>query len=430
MPFPDITSLTRPASDPLRDDLRTTLIQGRWLLVAVETGLSALLLAREHLSVAALMTLGLLFCYNAASLILLDRTAFRQIPIALILAMDLLFVGLTAYQTGGVHSPFLGQCYLIVLAASLLYDLKGGIAVGVVSSAMAIGLALPSPSAEIEILTNLVPYFLLAGSFTGFLVLRLKTYFRHFYAAELRERTNEREMALARSVQQAALPEKVPSFPGVECALLNRSAGDVGGDFLLFLPPQQSDTFGVVIGDVSGKGLPAALASTGIAHLLPYLRPLENPARALGELNQDLLERLPEEFYATLLLLEVSTVANRLRLWTAGHLPPLLWRAGEKRVVFGGASDLPMGMFPDWKGTAEEIAWEIGDILLLYTDGLTEARNAMGEQFGSSRAAAVLAENADKTAEEIVQALLDAVVASGTLVDDLTLFICKRTGVT
>ncbi len=435
------TSLPKPGGTetPFPRELRATLRQGRWLLVASETAVTLFVLTQTPTTTPVRLTLLALAVYNLFSILAVGRAAMPRFLVPLMLGLDLVFILLAARLTGGVQSPFMGQYYLIILAAALLYDLPGGILVAVAACGAALAAQYPSYPLyplQIHVLGNLIPSYLLAGGFTGFLVRNLKAYYVRDVAARLREKTAAHELQLAHDMQEASLPAQPPDIPGLETAFLTRFAGEVGGDFLLFLAPEVSATpksadetrLGLLIGDVSGKGIAAALAATGIAHLLPWLHPLDNPARALHDLNDDLNERLPAESYATALFVEVG--ADNLRLWTAGHPPALLWRAADERIVTVDAiADPPLGLFPTWSGTAETLPWAIGDVLLLYTDGASETRDSQGEQFGAERIGAILSTCVRAPAPSIVQTIYAAVEKWGTPIDDLTLVVCKRVAV-
>jgi sigma-B regulation protein RsbU (phosphoserine phosphatase) len=413
-------------------ELRATLHQGRWLLAASEIVVSLFVLARGQAAAPVLLTLGALTLYNLLSILAVRRPVMPRFLVPAMLALDLVFILLGARQTGGAQSPFLFQCYLIILAGALWYDLIGGIAIGLASSLIAITAQyapFPLDGQHILLLQNLIPSYLLAGGFTGFLVRHLKSYYERDVRAKLSEQASKQEMLLAHDMQKASLPLKPPDVHGLECAFLTRAAGDIGGDFLLFLSPEpemsSKPLLGIVVGDVAGKGIPAALAATGIAHLLPWLEPLKDPGRALINLNSDLSERLPGEYYATLLFAEVAP--EHLCLWTAGHPPALLWRSDQARVVADeSVADPPLGLFPQWQGNPKVISWSVGDVLLLYTDGASETRNSKGQQFRADRIGAVLSSCPRAPAAEIVQKIYHAIEKWGTPVDDLTLVVCKR----
>jgi len=414
---------------------RLQLIAGRWLLIGAETVETALLLPFARLDRGAVPALALLFVYNAVSLLIVHRVPLRRAPVPWLMALDVLFVALAAYYTGGSGSPFLGQYYLIILAAALFYELPGGLAVGIAAAVIAALLAPISPGGGWEgigrDLRNLAGYYVLVGGFTGYVVRRMKAWFRCYQEsqAEIRVREVEREVArremeLGRTMQRTALPARPPQVPGLDLAVRLEPAREVGGDFYLFLSAERR--VGLVVGDVMGKGLPAALIATSITYLLPALRPLADPAGAIRELNSSLHERLPEGAFVTMVLAEADAGSGTLRIWNAGHPPWLCWRAREGRVIEGKTGNPVLGIFTGCDCRSEEWPLENGDVLLLYSDGLIETPGASGELFGSERAAGVLAGNAGREAAEIVDALVGAVRQWGTLGDDLTLLVCKR----
>lgn len=407
-----------PEVADLRDAFRSVFVAGRWLLAWAEGAESLRLLLGEELSQRALWALAVLSAYNLVSLILVHRLPPRRLPAGPLLALDLLLAGLAAFPTGGA---FLNACTLILLAGALLYGVLGGVLVGAGAALLAGMLGQSDRS----------PYFLLIGTFTGYLMERLRSWFRSHQEdiARARERdiaaeATRREMALARAIQQAALPVTPPCAPGLQIAARCTWAHEVGGDFHLFLG--EGERRGLVLGDVSGKGVAAALVATSVAHLLPWLDPLGDPGAALARLNRDLIERLPADAFVTLVFAEVDPGAGTLGLWSAGHPPALLWRAGERQVREAQAHNFFLAFREPWSAEPERLPFAPGDVLLLYSDGLIEARNDRGEIFGIERAAAVLAQNADKCVEEIAGALARAAGEWGPLTDDLTLLVCRR----
>jgi hypothetical protein len=409
---------------------RSLLIGGRWLLVAAESTMTVLILVSECLSERTVLALLLLTLYNAVSLVVVHRGPLRHLTLSRLLSVDLLFVAIVSHGTGDSQSPFLGQCYLIIFAAALSYGFAGGMAAGVASALITAVLAYLRPAGLWEDIRDLVPYFLLAGAYSGFLMARMQVWFQQYQDGVARERQRElqaeatrREMELARSMQEAALPAAPPPVAGLDLAARSQFAREVGGDFYLFLTDEER--VGLVIGDVSGHGIPAALTATSIGHLLPWLRPLEDPRQALDSLNQDLAERLPTDSFVTIMLAEVDRCPGRLRLWNAGHPPALLWRAQEARVVEARSCNPLLGVFPSWDGRPEEWPLLPGDLLALYSDGLVEVRDARGEPFGSARAAEVLARNAGGSADAIAAALIQAAMDWGAQSDDLTVLVCR-----
>lgn len=423
------------APEELLGTFQSVLVAGRWLLMGAETAATGLLMATADLGPGAIPALALLFGYNALSLVVVHRIPIRRVPVPWLLALDVLFLAVAAHHTGGSGSPFLGQYYLIILAAALFYGLAGGLVLGTVSALASAVLVPLSPTGSWgelwQDLRNLAVYYVIIGGFTGYLVDRLRTWFARYQESQAEIRKQElqaevahRELELARAMQNASLPAIPPRVPGLDIEARLEFAREVGGDFYLFL--MEGERVGLVVGDVSGKGVPAALISTTVAHLLPTLQPLKDPALALRRLNQDLTQRLPTNAFVSLVLAEVDTGAGSLRTWSAGHPPALLWRAGEGRVVQAEGHNPLLGIFPEYHCHPEDWPLETGDVLLLYSDGLIEASNAQDEQYGVERAAEVLRQNTNRSAEGIADALVSAVRQWGDLSDDLTLLICKR----
>jgi hypothetical protein len=427
--------VTAPASaehDELLESFRSWMIGGRWLLVAAET-VETLLLCTAPISRLTLGMLGLLFGYNLLSLALLHRVPIRRVPLGALLTLDLCFVGVISHFTGGSSSPFLGQMYLIIFAAAVAYGRNGGLLVGVVAAGFTTLLALFSPGGLWTDMRDLIPYFLVAGGFSGSLMERMRHWFGAYQSTQAENRLRElesagakREGALARAMQLAALPSQTPSVPGVDLAAGIEFAQDVGGDLYLFL--HEPDRLGLVVGDVCGKGVPAALAATSISHLLPWLHPLRSPETALANLNDDLAQRLPGNSFASLCLLSLEPATGRMQIWNGGHPPPLHWRQKEGRISEAQVFNPLLGILPVWEGESETWQLAAGDVVLLYSDGLTETRNVRGELYGEARAAAVLAAQAHRPAAEILEAVRSAVYAWGTPADDVTLLVCKYLG--
>lgn len=430
-PRPGTVAREAAPSDYLVESFRTVLIVGRWLLVLAATLETILVLQAAAVPTVALRALGALAAYNVVSLWVVHRLPLRRIPIPALLLLDALMVALVAFTTGGTDSPFLGQYYLIIFAASLFYGLPGGVGMGALAAAITLVLPRPVPAFFWWDVIDLVPYFILTGAFTGFLVGRLRRLFevheesmRRARAAAILAEAARTELELARSVQEAALPKEPPAVPGLDIAARVVFAREVGGDFYLFL--RSGDRLGVALGDVSGKGVPAALLATSITHLLPWLRPLADPCRALRDLNRDLLERIPPDTFVSLVLAEIDPAEGRARLWTAGHPPAMLRCARDGRVEQATVFNTVLGLDESVDFAAEEWPLHPGDVLLLYSDGLIEIFNEAGEPFGTERVAELLARHADRSADELVDAILAEASAWGPLRDDLTLLACRR----
>lgn len=239
------------------------------------------------------------------------------------------------------------------------------------------------------------------------------------------------ELEAGRTVQLALMPNHPPVLPGWDIWLYTRSANDVGGDLVDYLPVGAVDTdarLGVMLGDVAGKGLPAALL---MAKLQATLRALVTAAGSLGELGAEtnrILNRdgLPNRF-ATLVYAEIAPNSGRVRLLNAGHMPPLVLRRGGIEEISGAS--IALGMMPDSRFNEQQTELEIDDALVVYSDGITEAMNAADDFYGDDRLRAALAAGRSRTAADAGAAVLasvDAFVGAAPVHDDMSLIVLKR----
>jgi serine phosphatase RsbU (regulator of sigma subunit) len=417
----------------LVETFRRPAIVSRWLLVLAETVESAVVLRWENLDRTPLYLLLCLLIYNVASLFVVHRMALKKRPIACFTCLDMIWLTVVSAYTGMAQSPFIGQFFLVIFASSLFFGISGGLLTGVYAAAATSILALWSAPPRIEDTQIHVPYFLISGAFSGYLVDRLNASLIENEQAKATEReimlaaeATRHELELARIMQEAALPQAPVQCPGMEVASEWEFAREVGGDFHVFLT--DNDRIGIVLGDVSGKGVPAALAATTIGHLIPWLRPLDNPERALGNLNLDLVRRLPTDAFATLQFAIIDRSTGALDLWNAGHPPAVLCRVShEKSLILEHFNPL-LGVMPEWDGSPQKVQMRHGDVLVLYSDGLIEARNEEREMFGIDNVDAVVTAHAGESAAEIALALRHTVANWGTVTDDLTIVVCKYTG--
>ena len=248
-------------------------------------------------------------------------------------------------------------------------------------------------------------------------------------ALELKDKLLAREeLEAGRAVQMALMPAPEPVLEGWQIWLFTRPANDVGGDLVDFLRMDALRAF-VVLGDVAGKGLPAALLMAKLQATLRALAPEFTSLSEIGARVNTILSRdgLPNRF-ATLVYLEVTPTSGRVRVLNAGHMPPLVVRVS-------GSSELPrgsfaLGMLPGASYEEQDVNLNIGDTLIAYSDGLTEAMNAAGDFFGDERLAALLPAvptlSVARAGERIVAAV-DAFVGAAPRHDDLSVVILRRT---
>jgi Stage II sporulation protein E (SpoIIE) len=238
---------------------------------------------------------------------------------------------------------------------------------------------------------------LTASSLVGTLFLASIFYVAWRYSVEqsLKQSTMEQELRSAQELQQVLIPDALPTLPGYTVSSAYRPAQEVGGDFFQLMALTDGQAM-LVIGDVSGKGLPAAMAVAMIVGAIrSTVETTDDPAAVLSALNRRVHGRLRGGF-ATCLALRLDAMGTCL-IANAGHLPPFL---NGQEVALPPA--LPLGVIPDLEVESLQLHMACGDRLTLYTDGLLEARNAAGELFGFKRIGDLLAHPRD--AQEIAEA--------------------------
>ncbi len=246
---------------------------------------------------------------------------------------------------------------------------------------------------------------------------------------EQSEKLMESELASASEIQRGLLPTENPNYEGYEIAGLNLPCHTVGGDYYDYLA-YGDGRLAIVVGDVAGKGLSAALVMSSLqarVHMLAESSP--DPANALTVLNRNVAKRhLPGRFI-TFFYGVLDPVTGRFQYANAGHNHPLLIRADRSFVQLPGHS-MVMGLVSDIRYQTYEITLEPGDMLALFSDGVTEARKPdMMEEFGDERLAAFLADHQNESSLTILDKLVNDVrnwSESASFADDFTAVIVKR----
>lgn len=237
------------------------------------------------------------------------------------------------------------------------------------------------------------------------------------------------ELRAGHAVQTALMPERKPRVPGWELWLFSRPANEVGGDLLDFQHIKEN-RFGIALGDVADKGLKAALL---MAKLLATLRALAPDFKSLSDLGAKINEifyrdGLPSSF-ASLVYLELQTDSESIRVLNAGHIPPIVLKTDQVQEMPKG--DLALGISPKATYSEQNIELGKGDWLLVYSDGLTEARNEEGDFFGDKQLLDLLPKLSGTSVEEIGEKILaevDHFVGEAPANDDLSLVVLKRVG--
>ena len=247
---------------------------------------------------------------------------------------------------------------------------------------------------------------------------------------EQHERLMAREMAQAAEIQKNLLPRFVPQQPGLELAAFSEPCRSVGGDTYDFC--ERGGKVMLMVGDVAGKGMPAALLMASLQARIQVLMEAENDLAALvTRLNRIVASNCPGNRFITLFLCEVELESGEVAYVNAGHNPPLLVRAnGEVQHLAGGG--MVLGIFGRASYTSQTAHMEEGDLLVIFSDGVTEAQDAATqEEFGEERLLAALAPTAERSPAEMIEQTKNAVArfaGSVAAADDFTLVLARRTG--
>lgn len=253
------------------------------------------------------------------------------------------------------------------------------------------------------------------------------------YMVELQRTTAEKtrlikELEIAKGIQRSFLPEKEPEISGIDIAASNVAATEVGGDFYDFIPIAK-DQWGLTIADVAGKGVPAALFMA-LSRTLVRASTTGNPnvSESIEKANELICADAKTGMFVTLFYAILDAKKKRLRYVNAGHNPPLLLKQQKGNTVLLKAKGIALGVIENIELEEEEIQLEKGDLITLFTDGVTEAINQKEEQFGQQRLLTLIEENRGLSACEIISKIEAEVTAfSGgqPQFDDITLMIIK-----
>jgi serine phosphatase RsbU (regulator of sigma subunit) len=242
--------------------------------------------------------------------------------------------------------------------------------------------------------------------------------------ARAREQQNSREWAEASSAQRMLLPHAIPALPGFELAAASRPAGNLSGDYYALLPLGEGRAL-VCIGDVCGKGAGAALLMANLqAAVKACAEGNVRPAALCRRVNRILCENCEPDRFVTLFCGVLDTTQRTLSYANAGHNAPLVVRANGSLLRLSDGGPV-LGEFADWSAAPGAIELLSGDRIVLYTDGMTEATNSVGEEFGEERLSRfVCAHRALPAAELHARTLAEAArFAGGVFADDVTLLI-------
>jgi predicted ester cyclase len=244
---------------------------------------------------------------------------------------------------------------------------------------------------------------------------------------EIRERERiGHELRVARRIQQASLPKEVPTIEGWQITPFYRPAREVGGDFYDFHLLSEGHV-GLVVGDATGKGVPAALVMSSTRSMLRALaRASNSPGEVLEEVNDLLVADIPPNMFVTCFYAILDPESGRLRYANAGHDLPYLHRNGAAEEL--RARGMPLGLMPGMGYEEKEIELDVGEGAFFYSDGLVEAHDPEGEMFGFPRLRELVAEHSEEGSleEALIEELYSFVGEGWEQEDDITLLTLRR----
>lgn len=243
----------------------------------------------------------------------------------------------------------------------------------------------------------------------------------------LQKQLLDEELILARRMQQDLLPKQAPKFDHFDITGVNIPSEAVGGDYFDYIPLTQKD-LGIVIGDVSGKGVPAAFVMASLRAAL-RIEAFSHYAIStiLSRVNDYLAESTDSNIFVTAFYGVLDTETGMLTYANAGHNPPLLLRADGNRELLSEGGML-LGAFPNALYHEYRVSFKTNDLLVLYTDGATEAENASGEQFGVERLETAIRKSSAQGPRAVIQELLKAIqehTGKTERQDDITLIVIQ-----
>ena len=254
---------------------------------------------------------------------------------------------------------------------------------------------------------------------------------RRANAAKLEaERRVAQELEIAKQVQARLFPQTLPPLRTLDYAGMCIQARHVGGDYYDFFALDQ-ERVGLFVGDISGKGIAAALLMANLQANLrsQFALAREQPEVFLQSVNRLFFENTVDSAYATVFFAEYHDATQRLRYTNCGHLPALLLRQDGTTERLHSTGTV-LGLFPNWRSPAVDCQLYPGDTLALYTDGVTESLNNAGEEFGERRLVAALKRHRDQAAQVVAASIIAEVQRFGKQEqhDDVTLIIAKCCG--
>lgn len=247
------------------------------------------------------------------------------------------------------------------------------------------------------------------------------------YSAEQR-RQLEAELELSHKLQKGLLPQRAPEIPGLHLTAFSQPAEIVGGDYFDFFR-FRDNAHGFAVADVMGKGLPASMLMASLQASLRILVPEnDSPAAITQRLNNLFCHNIHLIKFITLFLGSYDPATRVLKYCNAGHNPPLLFRREEQKMQWLQPTGAAIGLAESFVFRSETVVLQPGDLLVLYTDGVTETMNAAREEFGENRLAEFAQQHAAQPPQDFIRALrlaLNEFSAEHARHDDVTIMVGK-----
>ncbi len=276
-----------------------------------------------------------------------------------------------------------------------------------------------------------------AGEFSAiaeaFNEMRLK--FKEAQANMVEQERMRKEMQVAQDIQHTLLPKNFPDIEGFDIATIYRAAKDVGGDYYDFVWIDEK-TLGIVVADVSGKGVPGSLVMTMIRTAIRLeSRGTRSPVEILCNVNEFVTEDVRKGMFITIYLVVIDTQQRKISFASAGHNPMILYRKDEDKTFFLNPKGIPLGItLPEGVSFEENLASENvklkrGDMLVMYTDGITEAMNPKKLQYGMPRFLEFIRDNSDLSPDEFAEKFqddLNGFTQGAEQNDDITMVVIKE----
>lgn len=239
----------------------------------------------------------------------------------------------------------------------------------------------------------------------------------------------ERELELAGDIQQGLLPSKAPEVEGWDLVGSNTPCYTIGGDYYDFI--ERPGGLAIALGDVSGKGAGAALMMMVLRATVHFASQREKTVMdIISQTNGVIYDNSPQQFYATFFLTDVNTTTGRMRYVNAGHIPPILYKKASHSIERLEEGGTVLGLFDIAPFIEGESEFSSGDILVVFTDGISEAWGADEEEYGEDRLAELVRDNASLSAAELealIQNEVDTYTGGAPPTDDKTIIVVKRT---